>query len=379
MRIYCLLFVIWSFPLEVSGQQPRFISTDRHVLGSEGDLTASLTFFDADGDGDLDVVFANGRHWAQVNEVYLNNGLGQFTYGYPVGPEKATSYAAPAGDLDGDGDMDLVIGNDRAENWVYLNDGTGRFEIAWIVSPEIEPTRSAQLYDINSDGNLDVLVTNRGATNGFYLNDGTGRFGEKHAFGDPTGSTIAVAAADLNGDGRTDLVLANRDGQSNKILLNEGNLNFVEGSSFGTGTDETRGVALADLNNDGQFFIVDNASTDGSRDFLLQQDDVHLFLAEGRFAESVHGMRWINHLVERYGKDQWCIYVDADEALVYPCVEKFNLHHLISYMQDNKHEALSGFMMDMHGQNEEKAFNSDNMKNLITSYPFFNNNYKVYG
>ena len=235
-------FLLGMLPCSGLAQERTFVTNNRMMLGPPNDLTASVTFVDVDGDADLDVVYANGRHWAQRNEVYLNNGAGQFTVGYALGPEKATTYAVPTGDLDGDGDADIVVGNDRAENWVYLNDGTGRFTLAWAVGPEVEPTRSAQLYDLDGDGSLDVLVTNRGAANGFYLNDGTGRFGAKRAFGDPDGSTIAVAIGDLDEDGDPDLVLANRDGQANQILLNDGALGFNEERPFGTGRDETRSV-----------------------------------------------------------------------------------------------------------------------------------------
>ncbi|MDH5643217.1 MAG: FG-GAP-like repeat-containing protein, partial [Gemmatimonadota bacterium] len=124
MRFFVKLFLWVLFPFSVFAQERTFISSNRMVLGTPNDLTASVTFVDLDGDRDLDVVYANGRHWAQMNEVYLNNGSGQFTVGYALGTEKATTYAVPAGDLDGDGDVDIVVANDRAENWVYLNDGT---------------------------------------------------------------------------------------------------------------------------------------------------------------------------------------------------------------------------------------------------------------
>ena len=163
MRLVAVFLFFGALPYAGFAQEREFVTNGRMILGVPDDLTASVTFVDVDGDSDLDVVFANGRHWPQLNEVYINNGRGQFTVGYALGPEKATTYAVPAGDLDGDGDMDIVVGNDQAENWVYLNDGKGRFTLAWAVGPELESTRSVQLSALDGDGSLDVLVTNRGA------------------------------------------------------------------------------------------------------------------------------------------------------------------------------------------------------------------------
>ncbi len=151
-----------GFPAMLAGQERSFRTSDRNLLGPGEVLTAGLTFVDVDGDGDRDAIVANGRHWPEANEVFLNNVSGLFTVGYPLGVELATTYAVPSGDLDGDGDVDVIVANDRAENWVYLNDGHGRFELAWAVTSDVEPARSARLHDLDSDGDLDLLVTNRG-------------------------------------------------------------------------------------------------------------------------------------------------------------------------------------------------------------------------
>ena len=69
----------------------------RRSLGASLDRSASLSFGDVDGDGDLDIVVANGRHWAQRNEIFLNNGKGFFGLSRRLGDEGATSLRGPAG------------------------------------------------------------------------------------------------------------------------------------------------------------------------------------------------------------------------------------------------------------------------------------------
>ena len=66
------------------------------------------------------------------------------------------------------------------------------------------------------------------------------------------------------------------------------------------------------------FILVDNDSTDGTPDFLLQQKDVTLFQSSDSYMATASGVCWINELIRRYGKDNWCIFVDADEQLIIP-------------------------------------------------------------
>ena len=218
-------------------------------LGGGSELTASVSLGDVNGDGALDVVVANGRHWPEQNRVYLNDGDAAFTLARRLGEEEAGSYAVPLADFDGDGDLDVAVGNDRTRSLIFFNDGTGRFEAgATFGTPS--STRSLTLADLNSDGHVDILVVNRARQNFIFHGNGSGAFGKGTPFGAGDDSTIDVVAADLDGDGDPDLVLANRDGGANTIHWNDGG-SFERVSGYGTGSDETRGVAVGDVDGDG--------------------------------------------------------------------------------------------------------------------------------
>ena len=237
----------------LAGQEQRTFRPLRS-LGAGSELTASVSLGDVNGDGALDVVVANGRHWPGQNRIYLNDGRGAFTLARRLGEEEAGTYAVPLADFDGDGDLDIAVGNDRTRNLVFLNDGGGRFEAgATFGTPS--STRSLTLADLDGDGHKDILIVNRGRQNFIFHGDGAGAFSAGTPFGAGDDSTIDVAAADLDGDGDLDLVLANRDGGANAVHWNDAG-SFERVSGYGTGSDETRGAAVGDVDGDGRLDIV---------------------------------------------------------------------------------------------------------------------------
>ena len=237
--------------------------------------TAAVQTADLNADGHLDIVVANGRHWPEQNECFFNDGKGGFNRRQAIGNAPDRSYAVPLADLDGDGDLDLVTGNDRDPSVIYLNDGRGQFQQSSTLIPFPQPTRNATLADLNGDKHTDILIANRSRQNFFYLNDGKGGFSTRGKFGTGTDSTIAVAAADMNGDGHVDLVLANRDKQPNRVYFNNGQTQFLKSIPFGTGTDNTRSVALADINRDGQLDII--AANIGTQNTIYLNDQKQPF------------------------------------------------------------------------------------------------------
>ncbi|HMQ23382.1 MAG TPA: VCBS repeat-containing protein, partial [Planctomycetota bacterium] len=125
------------------------------------------------------------------------------------------------GDLDADGDLDLVIGNAQQQNRLYLNNGTGRYSDATLgrMPARSDATTSLALGDIDNDGDLDLVVGNGaislGQANRLYLNSGTASFSDVTATRLPLDSdfTVALAVGDVDADGDLDLVAANADYQ----------------------------------------------------------------------------------------------------------------------------------------------------------------------
>lgn len=98
-----------------------------------------------------------------------------------------------------------------------------------------------------------------------------------------------------------------------------------------------------------RFLVIDNASNDGSQEFLIGQPDTHVFLAAGSYAESECGVAWINQLLQLYATERWVVVADADELLVYPDSERIGLRRLSRYLEQRGEQAMMTFLLDMYG------------------------------
>ena len=170
--------------------------------------------------------------------------------------------AVALGDLDGDGDLDLIDGT-KGKNGVHLNDGTGNFGARVYLSPLSANTRSLAVGDVDRDGDLDFVAGNFGGRTRVYLNDGTGTAFTIQDVLDRDRSTDGIALADMNGDGLLDVVLANMNFRQNLLVLNTGDplTPFGPRGSAGIGLvgavrEDSRHVLTGDLDNDGDVDVV---------------------------------------------------------------------------------------------------------------------------
>jgi hypothetical protein len=98
----------------------------------------------------------------------------------------------------------------------------------------------------------------------------------------------------------------------------------------------------------GRFLAIDDRSDDGTRAFLLDQPDVHVFEIREPFAESSGGARWTSAVLDQFAPGRWALTLDADELFVYPGCENFDLRWLCRYLESVGADCMTAEMVDMY-------------------------------
>jgi hypothetical protein len=204
---------------------------------------------DFDGDSDADLALADGTESTQDNvRVLWNMGSGTFEVAaaYHVGRAPTSPVA---GDLDGDGDIDLAVANEFGESIsVLLNRADGTFEPSVEYTVGDEPI-SVALGDLNGDGKADLAVANReSGTVSMLRNLGDGTFATFPPL-DLGNKTYVVAIGDLDGDADRELIV----GQPNSVSVfrNRGDGGFEDPLAFPLAGLAPHSIALGDLDGDG--------------------------------------------------------------------------------------------------------------------------------
>jgi hypothetical protein len=219
--------------LNVSWQRYDVAPEEVFPMGTED--SNDVVFTDVDGDFDLDVFIVNNT--GVKNRILMNNGNGYFIdeteERIPI--DTGQSNGQSILDIDGDGDLDIFVANGFLPglNRLWINDGSGYFtdESEKRMPLYGEVSSDASYGDIDNDGDFDLIIANfasqgPGIGTRVFVNNGTGHFTDETDKRYPIieESTNDVAIGDVDNDGDVDLYIANFGEyplqEQNRLLIN---------------------------------------------------------------------------------------------------------------------------------------------------------------
>jgi hypothetical protein len=226
--------------------------------------------FNRDNIGDVIIVAEDD----QTHEYYLGKGDGTFTDVSDRLLAKSEANALDVGDVNGDGLPDIIIGNSgsKSQNFLWINNAEKPgyfidFTTNGLPASD-DQTQAVKLIDLNRDGSLDLVVGNEAPPNRLLLNDGKGKFTEypeKLQLLVPL-HTRDVLVFDANRDGHDDILFVNLTSNGGdwekdptaRLLINDGKGNFKDETAKRIPSQKLSSYSgtIVDFNHDGYGDII---------------------------------------------------------------------------------------------------------------------------
>ena len=200
----------------VEGGRFEDVTASAGVAGAESEWSSSSAFFDADGDGDLDLLVGNYVRWSREIDIevgYQLTGVGR-AYGPPLNYGGTT--------------MDFYR-NDGSGSFTDVSEEAGMHILNPATDTPVAKTLGLAPVDIEGDGDVDVLIANDTVRNFLLVNDGNGVFTEEGGSyglaysreGAATGA-MGADAADFRNDGELGFAIANFANEMTSLYVSQG-------------------------------------------------------------------------------------------------------------------------------------------------------------
>jgi hypothetical protein len=243
---------------------------------------------DIDGDGDNDLLMT-GQSPTRQTKLYLNNGSGNFTETATILPP-ASSTVSIFKDLDGDSDLDLFFSGisnvGQIFTNIYVNNGAGVFtQVNNPALPKFSGSGAA-IADVDNDGDQDLIISTKTSTNVFvadvYLNNGNAVFSAQGSTGFTAVKFAAIAFIDIERDGDQDVIIAGEDANSTpslKLYQNNGAGSFTLNTNSTFLPIAADDVDVADTDNDGDLdFVVSGSVSNTAKTILYTNNGAGVFI-----------------------------------------------------------------------------------------------------
>jgi len=249
-----ILLISFTAVLTAAVQGPPtrlWVDATATTIGDTAHWTNKVEIADLDGDGRLDLIFANGGNYSEPgppepNQAFFNRGPGRMFENRSAqvfGPTPDIARVIKARDLNGDGITDIVVGTTyQTQSRLYLGTGGGAFREVTATHLPQSPASIGDLEigDVDFDGDLDIVLadwgpgnnmTNDGGRTRLWLNDGAGKFADGTDAAMPPALvrfSWDLELADVDNDADLDVLVSCKRCTGGYLFRNDGKGKFTD-------------------------------------------------------------------------------------------------------------------------------------------------------
>ncbi len=247
--------------------------------GPNSTSLTDVTVADFNKDGKMDLAVTGANFGTRQLAIFLGNGDGTFQAPTSFDAGSGNPNSIVAGDLNGDGIPDVVLGSGFSTPdgviTVFLGVGDGTFQSPVAYAVPGSGGISLALADMNADGRLDAVAgTFSSATGGVavLLNQGNGVLGAATVYSPSLLFIVSIAVADFNADGKPDVAVTGGLLDTVEVLLGNTNGTLDNSVAYGMAL-RSHGIVAADFNHDGRLDLAanENFAADAAVTILIGQ------------------------------------------------------------------------------------------------------------